>query len=164
MSAFVPSLFNGVGRVTLRTTSSFRGQTLNARHSTSLHPPCVNRQRRVHPSFTIPSAKLQTSVEVEVTDKVFFDIEIGGKPAGRIEFGLFGKVVPTTVKNFRTLCTGELGFGYEKCSFHRVIPEFMIQVRPLLQHPLFLPWNSEHLLVLKYPATPYFLLRYLFLI
>ena len=30
----------------------------------------------------------------EVTDKVFFDIEIGGKPAGRIVFGLFGKTTP----------------------------------------------------------------------
>lgn len=80
------------------------------------------------PQFSVPKARIQTSVEVEVTDKVFFDVEIGGKPAGRIEFGLFGKVVPKTAKNFRVLCTGELGFGYEDCSFHRVIPEFMIQV------------------------------------
>ena len=29
-----------------------------------------------------------------VTNKVFFDIEIGGKPAGRIVMGLFGDVVP----------------------------------------------------------------------
>lgn len=78
--------------------------------------------------FSVPRAAFQTSVEVEVTEKVFFDVEIGGKPAGRIEFGLFGNVVPKTAKNFRVLCTGELGFGYEGCSFHRVIPDFMIQV------------------------------------
>ncbi|KAJ8452695.1 hypothetical protein Cgig2_005031 [Carnegiea gigantea] len=32
----------------------------------------------------------------EVTHKVFFDIEIDGKPAGRIIMGLFGKTVPKT--------------------------------------------------------------------
>lgn len=30
----------------------------------------------------------------QVTDKVYFDMQIGDKPAGRIVFGLFGKTVP----------------------------------------------------------------------
>lgn len=72
--------------------------------------------------------------EHEITHRVFLDVDIDKQRVGRIIIGLYGQVVPKTVENFRTLCTGEMGkaangkaLHYKGIPFHRIIPGFMIQ-------------------------------------
>jgi len=66
--------------------------------------------------------------------RVFFDITIGGTPAGRLVIELYSDATPKTAENFRALCTGEKGIGkqgkplhFKNSIFHRVIPDFMLQ-------------------------------------
>jgi len=76
-----------------------------------------------------------------------FDISINGAPSGRIVFSLFDETVPRTTdvspnhflcgtlaltiprQNFRQLCTGAPGFGFENSIFHRIIPGVSAQLQ-----------------------------------
>ncbi|CAA7025445.1 unnamed protein product [Microthlaspi erraticum] len=55
----------------------------------------------VHPKLSLKMAN----------PRVFFDMTVGGRPAGRIVMELFADTTPKTAENFRALCTGEKGLG-----------------------------------------------------
>lgn len=65
----------------------------------------------------------------DTNPQVFLKLAADGQPLGTITIELFSHIVPKTAENFRALCTGEKGFGLRESIFHRIIPDFMCQVR-----------------------------------
>lgn len=59
--------------------------------------------------------------------RCFLDISIDGGSVGRIIIELRPDVNPRTCENFRLLCTGERGYSYKDCKFHRIVPGFVLQ-------------------------------------
>lgn len=105
---------------------SLRSSPLRARSTGGLSSLLRSSSSSASRLLASPPTEPLAHLEVKNTD-VFFDIDIGGKPAGRVVFELFTTVVPRTAENFRALCTGEKGFGYRGSAFHRIIPNFMVQ-------------------------------------
>ncbi|KAL8987317.1 MAG: hypothetical protein Q9177_003457 [Variospora cf. flavescens] len=78
-------------------------------------------------SSTQQSSSQQPSSSSASKPQVYFDVTVNDGPPARIIFDLYYDVVPKTAENFRALCTGEKGFGYQGSAFHRIIPGFMLQ-------------------------------------
>lgn len=85
----------------------------------SLHSTSNNN----HTTTTTTIANSQSTVaaivqnpSVHVYPIYFFNIEINGSPYGRILIEVRNDVAPKMAKNFGSLCSGELGFGYKGCS------------------------------------------------
>ena len=82
---------------------------------------------------TVPAGDYKPHHAVNAKNpRVFFDITIGDKQAGRVEMELFADACPKTAENFLQLCVGTKNkagktLHYKGSSFHRVIPDFMCQ-------------------------------------
>uniref|UniRef100_A0A8C6ZGN3 Peptidyl-prolyl cis-trans isomerase n=1 Tax=Nothoprocta perdicaria TaxID=30464 RepID=A0A8C6ZGN3_NOTPE len=85
------------------------------------------------PSLEVFKTHLDATLS-RANPRVYMDIKIGNKPAGRLQILLRSDVVPMTVENFRCLCTHEKGFGFKGSSFHRIIPQFMCQAGDFTNH------------------------------
>ncbi|CAN1199893.1 Peptidyl-prolyl cis-trans isomerase CYP20-3, chloroplastic [Linum perenne] len=120
----LPSSFTPNSRLGNSISSSRIGKPLKSAAFPCLQLSSIKQRRRLS---CVNSATTDVDLQANVTHKCFFEVEIGGDRVGRIVMGLFGDNVPNTVENFRALCTGEKGFGYKGCSFHRIIKDFMIQ-------------------------------------
>eukprot|EP00933_Yihiella_yeosuensis_P013827 TRINITY_DN12634_c1_g1_i1.p1 TRINITY_DN12634_c1_g1~~TRINITY_DN12634_c1_g1_i1.p1 ORF type:complete len:647 (-),score=115.32 TRINITY_DN12634_c1_g1_i1:104-1909(-) len=101
-------------------------------------------EERIDPQ-TWDSLLLEERLKPEITEKVFMDISIKGEAVGKIEFGLYGDLLPRTVKNFIGLCTGEYvddegntqksTFCYKGTEFDSVAPDFLLSAgNPGLDH------------------------------
>jgi hypothetical protein len=90
--------------------------------------------------------------DAKITDTVFFDISIDGKPAGRIEMGLYGSTVPKTVENFKQVYiarTFVVSFASASFSMLHFSLMHFLHVSTCIY---FVPYNHKNSSVLESPS------------
>ncbi|KAH8360967.1 hypothetical protein KR093_001740 [Drosophila rubida] len=69
-----------------------------------------------------------SALSFTVTSRLYMDVKQNKQKLGRITFGLFGKLAPKTVANFRHICLrGINGTSYVGSKFHRIVDRFLVQ-------------------------------------
>ncbi|XP_068653626.1 peptidyl-prolyl cis-trans isomerase CYP28, chloroplastic-like [Aristolochia californica] len=90
---------------------------------------------------TPPADSTPPPPDITITDRVFLDFSIcpnyfrsdrtladdpttclESQPLGRLVLGLYGKSVPITVANFKSMCTGSAGSSYRGTLVHKIFP------------------------------------------
>ena len=75
-----------------------------------------------------PQKPISPSKEINIKNPiVFLDIKIGNNEKKRIKIELFENIVPKTVNNFRSLCTGEKNITYKGSKIFRIVKNVLIQ-------------------------------------
>ncbi|EDW04846.1 peptidyl-prolyl cis-trans isomerase, rhodopsin-specific isozyme [Drosophila grimshawi] len=71
---------------------------------------------------------IANALSFTVTSRIYMDVKQKKQPLGRITFGLFGKIAPKAVANFRHICLrGINGTSYVGAPFHRIVDRFLVQ-------------------------------------
>ncbi|KAH9619675.1 hypothetical protein KSS87_023381 [Heliosperma pusillum] len=97
------------------------------------------------PPSSSSSSSSDTPLDTTITDRVFLDMSIcptyfrgqsqsqdvplcaDSEPLGRIVLGLYGKLVPITVSNFKAMCTAPASSSYKNTFIHKVLPgQFLV--------------------------------------
>ncbi len=83
--------------------------TLSASSATdfSLEPASKTFQSVLQDTKYAKTSSTRLSLRGGGNPNVFFDISVGGQPAGRVVMELYADLVPKTAENFRALCTGK---------------------------------------------------------
>lgn len=102
--------------------------------------------------FKIALAHHHSDNTQHITNSVTVKVSSDGENIGEFKLGLYGKLLPKTVENFLAFCKGTkingTYYSYKNNAFHRIIPNFMIQVH---HHPYRAETSSTAMARDRYP-------------